>query len=80
MKINREQAHNKANSRDCSCIKGIDRDTNYHETIDEVYDSFESQTCASCSELSTCKTREILFNEQNNFDPKLFGCNQHKST
>lgn len=39
--MNREQAKQKAQSRDCHCVKGADRDSNFNEVIDEVFDHFE---------------------------------------
>jgi hypothetical protein len=38
MKITRKQAKKKAQSRDCSCVNGKDRDSNFNEVIDEVFD------------------------------------------
>jgi len=38
LKITREQAKERAQSRDCSCVQGKDRDNNYNEVIDEVFD------------------------------------------
>ena len=46
--ITREKAHIECLSRDCSCIEGRDRDSNYHETIDKIYDCFESRVCENC--------------------------------
>ncbi len=36
--MNRELAKIKAMSRDCHCVKGRDRDTNYNSIIDEIFD------------------------------------------
>jgi hypothetical protein len=49
--MTREQAHKSCLSRDCSCISGKDRDNNYHETIDKIFDYFETKerkTCEGC--------------------------------
>lgn len=40
-KITREMAHEMCLSRDCNCVAGKDRDSNYHETIDKIFDQFE---------------------------------------
>ena len=40
--MNREEAKEMAMSRDCSCVKGKDRDSNYRVCIEEVFDYFES--------------------------------------
>jgi len=47
--LSREEAKQKAVSRDCSCILGKDRDNNYNEVIDEVYSSLSSMICSNCS-------------------------------
>ena len=39
--MNRELAKKKAQSRDCHCINGEDRDSNFNAVIDEVFDYFE---------------------------------------
>ena len=39
--MNREIAKKKAQSRDCHCINGEDRDSNFNSVIDEVFDYFE---------------------------------------
>jgi 5-methylcytosine-specific restriction endonuclease McrA len=39
--ISKEKAKKMAQSRDCSCIKGKDRDNNYNECIDKIYKSFK---------------------------------------
>ena len=31
-----------ARSRDCQCVAGQDRDTNYNECIDKIFNQFES--------------------------------------
>jgi len=41
--MNRNQAKKMAMSRDCSCIKGKDRDNNYNECIDKIFDYFEKK-------------------------------------
>ena len=41
--MTREEAKNMALSRDCHCIKGKNRDSNYDECIDKVFDYFESE-------------------------------------
>jgi len=40
--MNREKAKKMAQSRDCHCIKGKDRDSNYNECIDKIFDYFET--------------------------------------
>jgi len=40
--MNREKAKKMAQSRDCHCIKGKDRDNNYNECIDKIFDYFET--------------------------------------
>jgi hypothetical protein len=39
--MTREQAHKECLSRDCRCVAGKDRDSNYHEVIDKIFDHFE---------------------------------------
>ena len=41
--MNRELAKKKAQSRDCHCVKGKDRDNNCDEVIDEIFDWHESE-------------------------------------
>jgi hypothetical protein len=41
--MTREEAKKMALSRDCHCIKGENRDSNYDECIDKVFDYFESE-------------------------------------
>jgi hypothetical protein len=41
--MNREQAKQMAVSRDCHCIEGNNRDNNFNEAIDKVFDYFESK-------------------------------------
>lgn len=41
--ITREEAHTQCLSRDCHCVNGKDRDSNYHEIIDKVFDYFEAE-------------------------------------
>lgn len=36
--MTREEAKKMAQSRDCHCVKGKDRDTNYAECIDKIFD------------------------------------------
>lgn len=36
--MNRELAKKKAQSRDCKCVKGKDRDNNYNSVIDEIFE------------------------------------------
>ena len=40
--MNRELAKKKAQSRDCHCINGENRDSNFNSVIDEVFDYFEN--------------------------------------
>lgn len=39
--MDREEAKKMAQSRDCHCVKGEDRDNNYNECIDAVFDWHE---------------------------------------
>lgn len=39
--MTRDEAKKLAKSRDCHCIKGKDRDNNYNECIDKIFDYFE---------------------------------------
>ena len=41
--MKRKEAKKMAQSRDCHCIKGKDRDTNYHVCIDKIFDWHESE-------------------------------------
>tara|TARA_R100001244_G_scaffold109987_1_gene81374 strand:- start:99 stop:344 length:246 start_codon:yes stop_codon:yes gene_type:complete len=41
--MNRKKAKKKAQSRDCSCVLGKDRDNNYNSVIDKVFDDHEAQ-------------------------------------
>jgi hypothetical protein len=41
--MNRELAKKKAQSRDCHCINGEDRDSNFNVVIDEIFDYFEKK-------------------------------------
>ena len=41
--MNRKQAKQMAQSRDCHCIQGIDRDNNYVECVDKIFDFFEKK-------------------------------------
>lgn len=41
--MNRELAKKKAQSRDCHCVKGKDRDNNYDAVIDEIFDWHEKE-------------------------------------
>lgn len=41
--MNREQAKQMAVSRDCHCVEGSNRDNNFNEVIDKVFDHFESK-------------------------------------
>jgi hypothetical protein len=40
-RITREQAVEMAQSRDCSCVNGKDRDNNYERVIHMIFDQFE---------------------------------------
>lgn len=42
-KLTREVAKKRAMSRNCKCVAGKDRDSNFNETIDEVFDFFEEK-------------------------------------
>jgi len=39
--VTRQMAKEMAKSRDCHCVLGKDRDNNYNEVIDKIYDYFE---------------------------------------
>jgi hypothetical protein len=39
--MTRKQAKKMAQSRDCHCIKGKDRDNNYNECVDKIFDWHE---------------------------------------
>ena len=41
--LTRESVKKKAESRDCSCVLGADRDTNFNSVIDEVFDVIEDK-------------------------------------
>jgi predicted SprT family Zn-dependent metalloprotease len=41
--MEREEVKKMALSRDCHCVLGKDRDTNFNEVIDKVFDYFESE-------------------------------------
>ena len=41
--MKREEVKKMALSRDCHCVLGKDRDTNFNEVIDKVFDYFESE-------------------------------------
>ena len=41
--MNREIAKSRAQSRDCHCVNGKDRDNNYDAVIDEVFDWHEKE-------------------------------------
>lgn len=41
--MTREEAKKMAQSRDCQCVKGKDRDNNYVECIDKIFDWHESE-------------------------------------
>ena len=41
--MKRNQAKIKALSRDCNCVGGKNRDNNYNDIIDNVYDHFEKE-------------------------------------
>ena len=41
--MNREEAKKMAQSRNCRCVKGKDRDNNYAECIDKIFDWHESE-------------------------------------
>ncbi len=40
--MTREEAKLMALSRDCKCVAGIERDSNYFECVDEIFDWFEA--------------------------------------
>lgn len=41
--MTRDQAKKMAQSRDCSCVNGKDRDNNYNQCIDKIFDWHESE-------------------------------------
>lgn len=46
--MKREEAKLMAQSRDCKCVNGKDRDNNYDECIDKVFDYFEEKLHLLC--------------------------------
>ena len=57
--MNREKAKKMAQSRDCHCIKGKDRDSNYNECIDKIFDYFETSPNEAMVSLSRNKFANI---------------------
>ena len=43
MEIDRKKWKKKARSRDCSCVNGKDRDSNFNEVIDKLCDKFNKR-------------------------------------
>ena len=41
--MSRKDAKKLACSRDCSCVKGKERDNNYNECVDKIYDYFDDK-------------------------------------
>lgn len=41
--LTREEAKLKAMSRDCHCVNGKDRDNNFNEVIDEIFEAYEDE-------------------------------------
>ena len=41
--MTRDEAKKLAQSRDCHCIEGKDRDNNYDECVDKIFDYFENE-------------------------------------
>jgi len=41
-KLNRKELKEKAMSRDCSCVAGKDRDSNFNEVVDEICEYYEN--------------------------------------
>jgi hypothetical protein len=54
--MKREEVKKMALSRDCHCVLGKDRDTNFNEVIDKVFDYFES-------ELKQLRVADVMKNE-----------------
>ena len=52
--MTRKEAHKECLSRDCSCVLGKDRDSNYHEIIDKIYDDFEKMK-DSINQIGLCE-------------------------
>jgi hypothetical protein len=71
--MTREQVKNKALSRDCNCVAGKDRDSNFNDVINELFDYFEAIDKRSCE---TCASFE------NNYctDYKAHNCIRHYSS
>ena len=51
--MTREEAKKMAQSRDCHCINGKDRDTNYNSCIDKIFDWHESFSADKIKEAYT---------------------------
>ena len=50
--MTRKDAHKSCLDRDCSCIESKDRDNNYHETINKLYDDFEKKYGELCEKFA----------------------------
>jgi len=81
--MTRQEAKTSALSRDCSCVAGKDRDNNFNEIIDKVFDYFESKTCSTCKYFNQRgDSRGICFKKGSNIYKQSFhmqfGCNLHE--
>jgi len=63
--MTREEAKRKAQSRDCSCVLGKDRDTNFNEVLDEVFDYVDSLKIV----IETLK--ELKQEQQNSYEDEI---------
>jgi len=72
MTIKREKWKKKARSRDCNCIKGSNRDTNFNEVIDELCDKYDSKIMRLKSDLALAKeliTRSTISSSDSSNNP-----------
>ena len=58
--MTREEAKDMAMSRDCHCVNGKDRDNNYNEVIDKIFDYHENKIEKLQNELTLYKTFDNL--------------------
>jgi len=86
--MDRDYAKQKARSRDCSCINGKDRDNNFNEVIDEVFDYFErsektriipnvplNERCKiseGVNEVKPYRIMEVIENDTNTYYPQKY--------
>lgn len=58
--MTRKEAKNMSMSRDCHCVNGKDRDNNYNEVIDKIFDYHENKIEKLQKELTLYKTYNNL--------------------